>query len=333
MSDEQLSRLFEAFAQADASTSRRYGGTGLGLAITRRLCRLLGGDVTASSVVGQGSTFVIELPIDGPVPVAAAVTATTAGTGGTGEGPLVLVIDDDANARDLVLRHLTREGFRVETAADGTSGLEMAQRLRPDAITLDVLMPGMDGWSVLAELKADPELCSVPVVMLSIVDERPLGFSLGAAGYLNKPVDRERLSAQLRQVIPGRSTGPVLVADDDPDTRQLLRRTLEQDGYRVTEAENGAIALARVAEERPALVLLDLMMPDVDGFGFLAALRAHDEWHDIPVIVVTAKILTEEDRRRLNGGVKQILEKEAPNAQPLVVRLRSALGSAVVAEA
>ena len=332
MTQEQLDRLFAAFAQADASTSRRYGGTGLGLAITRRLCRLLGGDVTVASEVGRGSTFTIELPVETAVPEPEDPGSVHAAVAAQGGGPLVLVIDDDADARELVLRHLTREGFRVEGAADGASGLRRARELRPDAITLDVLMPGMDGWSVLTELKSDPDLAAIPVVMLSIVDERPLGFSLGAAGYLTKPVDRDVLSAQLRQVAP-QSGAPVLVADDDPDTRQLLRRSLEQDGYRVVEAENGAVALARIAEERPALVLLDLMMPDVDGFGFLAALRAHGEWHDIPVIVVTAKVLTDEDRGRLNGGVQQIIAKQTSSAEPLVARLRAALGRSVVADA
>jgi len=196
MTAEQMAKLFEAFSQADASTSRHYGGTGLGLAITRRFSRMMGGDVTVESEAGRGSTFTVRLPANVVEPRAAvpvpAQPAEPAPAAGTASGTL-LVIDDDPEARALMRRFLGKEGFRIEEAADGETGLRRARELRPDAITLDVLMPGMDGWAVLGALKGDPELAGIPVILATIVDEEHLGFALGAAEYLTKPIDRDRL--------------------------------------------------------------------------------------------------------------------------------------------
>ncbi len=177
MTPAQLGRLFEAFAQAESSTSKKYGGTGLGLAITRQFARLMGGDVTVTSEPGRGSTFSIRLPVRTVAPEERAPAAASAGTAGT-----VLVIDDDAAARDLLRRFLTGEGYRVIEAADGEAGLALARTEAPNAITLDVLMPGMDGWAVLAALKADPGLVGIPVIMLTMLDDRSLGFAIGASG-------------------------------------------------------------------------------------------------------------------------------------------------------
>ena len=204
---EQMARLFEAFSQADASTSRNYGGTGLGLAITRRFCRMMGGDVAVESAPGRGSTFTVRLPADvgelrSQTPVAPAATPAQpepmAGTASAASGTL-LVIDDDPEARALMRRFLGKEGFRIEEAADGETGIRLARELRPDVITLDVLMPGMDGWAVLGALKSDPELAGIPVILATIVDEEHLGFALGASEYLTKPIDRERLIAVLEK--------------------------------------------------------------------------------------------------------------------------------------
>ena len=246
MTPEQIARLFEAFSQADASTTRKYGGTGLGLALSRRLCRMMGGDVTVESEAGRGSTFTIRLPGRG-------------GRGGRGAGAAaerpsrappgvgtVLVIDDEAAVRDLMQRFLTKEGFRVVTAAGGEEGLRRARELRPDAITLDVMMPGMDGWAVLSALKADPDVADIPVIMLTIVDDQNLGYALGASDYLTKPIDRERLVDGAR-----RSTGATARCSwwtTTPSVRQLLRRMLEPEGYTVVEAENGRAALERLRE-------------------------------------------------------------------------------------
>jgi hypothetical protein len=329
MTSEQLGRLFEAFTQADAATTRRYGGTGLGLALSRRLCRMMGGDVTAESESGRGSTFTIRLPAlvaeaaegaEAPPAPAEPVEAAADGVG------TVLVIDDEAAVRDLMQRFLTREGFRVVTAAGGEEGLRRALELRPDVITLDVMMPGMDGWAVLSALKAEPDTADIPVVMLTIVDDKNLGYALGAADYLTKPIDRERLTTVLKQ---HRRDRPVLVVDDDAGVRQLLRRMLESEGYAVAEAENGRVALARLEEVSPSLVLLDLMMPEMDGFEFVAALRGHARWGALPIVVITAKDLTREDRDRLNGYVQKILQKGAHSREQLLAEVRELVATSV----
>jgi len=321
MTQAQMSKLFEAFAQADSTTSKRYGGTGLGLAITRRFARMMGGDVTVESEPGRGSTFTLRIPTVRPA--ALDVAERSAGQGGAG---LVLVIDDNAYARDLTRRVLEDEGFDVIEASSGQTGLALAREQRPDAITLDVLMPGMDGWAVLAELKSDPVLAGVPVVMLTMLDDRHLGLALGASDFLTKPIDRERL----RQVISRyRRDGAreVLIVEDDPSTRELLRRQLEGEGWQVSEAENGRAALGALEQQRPSLILLDLMMPVMDGCQFAAELRKHDEWNDIPVVVITAKDLTPEDRRALNGDVQGVLQKGAFGRGDLLREIRHLVGA------
>jgi GAF domain-containing protein/CheY-like chemotaxis protein len=326
MTPEQLGRLFEAFSQADAATTRRFGGTGLGLALSRRLCRMMGGDVTVDSEVGRGSTFTIRLPAlvvetvelaDAPTPPVES-EAPDAGT--------VLVIDDEAAVRDLMQRFLAREGFRVVTASSGEEGVRRAHELRPAAITLDVMMPGMDGWAVLSALKADPEVADIPVIMLTIVDDRNLGYALGASEYLTKPIDRERLVAVLAKY---RRDLPVLVVDDDLSVRQLLRRMLEAEGFLVVEAENGRVALDRLRDTLPSVVLLDLMMPEMDGFEFAAEFRRHKTWRAIPIVVVTAKDLSRDDHERLNGHVQKILQKGAHDRDQLLAEVRELVAQSV----
>src|SRR5439155_18393380 len=234
---EQQSRLFQPFSQADASTTRKYGGTGLGLAITRRFCQMMGGDITVESEHGMGSTFTIRLPARVALePVAPAPESVEPPLPAAAGARNVLVIDDDVGVRELMVRYLGRDGFRVRTAASGEEGLRLARALRPDAITLDVMMPGMDGWAVLTALKGDPELADIPVIMLTIVDDKQLGFALGASEYITKPVDRERLAAVLRRFCGDRAVCSVLVVEDDPDTRVMLRRHLERVGWAVSEA-------------------------------------------------------------------------------------------------
>ena len=326
MTPEQLARLFEAFTQADAATTRRYGGTGLGLALSRRLCRMMGGDVTVESEVGRGSTFTIRLPASVVEPAEEAVapaapTARVQPAAGT-----VLVIDDETAVRDLMQRFLTKEGFRVATAASGEDGLRRARELRPDAITLDVMMPGMDGWAVLSALKGDPSVADIPVIMLTIVDDRNLGYALGASEYLTKPIDRERLVAVLTKY---RRDLPVLVVDDDAGVRQLLRRMLEPAGYTVVEAANGREALERLREAAPGVVLLDLMMPEMDGFEFVAEVRRHEALRAIPIVVITARDLSRDDHERLNGYVHAILQKGAYSRDQLLAEVRELVAASV----
>lgn len=326
LSPEQCARLFEAFAQAEASTSKKYGGTGLGLAISRQFCRMMGGDITVTSELGKGSTFTIRMPDEVlPIPeVRPLPPLVLAG----GDGPLILVIDDDPASRELVQRHLTKAGYRTEGAADGLTGLRMARELRPAAIMLDVVMPQMDGWSVLSALKADPDLADIPVIMATILDEKPLGLALGASDYLTKPVDRDRL-ASVAARFAGRKGARVLIVEDDEAARVTMRRILEREGWSPVEAEDGLTGLDRVAEEAPALILLDLMMPNMDGFTFLSKLRENPAWKAIPVIIVTAMELTGEDRKRLNGGVQQILQKGSYSPEALMDELRNVLAGSM----
>jgi CheY-like chemotaxis protein len=236
------------------------------------------------------------------------------------------VIDDEPAVRDLMQRFLTREGFRVVTAPGGEEGLRRARELRPEAITLDVMMPGMDGWAVLSALKADAAVADIPVIMLTIVDDKNLGYALGAADYLTKPIDRERLVTVLER---HRRDLPVLVVDDDAGLRQLLRRMLEPEGYAVVEAENGRVALERLHDVSPSVILLDLMMPEMDGFEFVAEFRRHQAWRAIPIVVVTAKDLSQEDRERLNGHVQKILQKGTHGRDQLLAEVRELVSASV----
>jgi signal transduction histidine kinase/CheY-like chemotaxis protein len=322
MTAEQQGKLFEEFTQADSSTARRYGGTGLGLAITRKLARMMGGDVTVASEPGKGSVFTVRLP-------AGAERATRAATNG-GRPPssdCVLVVDDDATARELIADQLKAEGFSVATAAGGLEGLKLAKDLRPIAITLDVMMPDLDGWSVLAALRQDPELAEIPVIMITILDEHRRGVALGAAGYLTKPIDRERLHRMVSRFrAPARPTR-ILLVEDDPDQRQRLRGWLNDEQWAVQEAANGREALALLKDPKPDVILLDLMMPEMDGFAVVAALQKEPRWRDIPVIVITARDLDAKDRERLNSGVQSVLVKETFRPAELVERIRQLVQS------
>ena len=336
MTAEQMARLFEEFTQADASTTRKYGGTGLGLAISRRLCRLMGGDITVASTPGQGSTFTIRLPADVRIPARAETEPasrpsvhTPAPEPSRRTSRTVLVIDDDPTVRDLMDRFLVKQGFSVVTAASGVEGLRLAREARPAAITLDVMMPDLDGWTVLAALKGDPALASIPVILVTIVDEKSRGYSLGATDYMVKPIDRERLAAVLRSLCGDRPVPHVLVVDDDPIVRAVVSQTLERAGWSIAEAENGRIALQRVAARRPDVIVLDLLMPVLNGFEFLAALRRDPAWRSVPVVVLTSMDLTAEDRRVLNGSVERILQKGAWERDQLLDEIGRVLAGVV----
>jgi signal transduction histidine kinase/CheY-like chemotaxis protein len=317
MTAEQQAKLFEEFSQAESSTARRYGGTGLGLAITRKLARMMGGDVTVVSEPGKGSVFTVRLP------GGAAVVATSSSEDSRPRGgDCVLVVDDDATARELIADQLKVEGFSVITAAGGLEGLKLAKDLRPIAITLDVMMPDLDGWSVLAALRQDAELAEIPVIMVTILDEQRRAASLGAVGYLTKPIDRERLTRMIARFrAPARPTR-VLLVEDDADQRERARGWLEGQQWIVQEAADGREALARLQADKPDVILLDLMMPEMDGFAVVAALQKEPRWRDIPVIVITARDLDAKDRERLNSGVQSVLVKETFRPAELVERIR-----------
>jgi CheY-like chemotaxis protein len=327
ISDEQIDRLFRDFSQADSSMSRRFGGTGLGLAISRRLARMMGGDIHVDSTIGVGSTFTMVLPYRTAASASATVgqVRPSEAAGLVGDGATVLVIDDDATSRDLVRRVLVAEGFDVISASGATDGLERARAIRPDLITLDVVMPGTDGWDLLRQLKADPDLSDVPVVMLTVVDEPAKGFALGASDYLSKPLHREELRAVLARHATGDRPARILVVEDDLPTRDVLRRSITNLGWSVAEAGNGREGLERFDEQHPDLILLDLMMPEMDGFEFLAELRTRAGGESVPVVVMTAAELTDDDRVALNGGAATVLAKPAHAIEELPVELRSLL--------
>ncbi|UHC14576.1 response regulator [Methylobacterium currus] len=313
LTQEQIGRLFERFAQADESTTRQFGGTGLGLAITRAFCRRMGGDITVTSTYGEGATFTLRLPAvltaqdDEPTPEE--VRALAEAKQEAARHDTVLLVDDDPAARELLSRFLEREGFRVRTASDGKAGLALARALRPRAILLDVEMPRMDGWSVLHAIRSDPDLSATPVIITSVVNEQGLGRALGATDYLVKPIDWDHLKGLMERYRPADSPGTVLLVDDDADARERLRRSLSRDGWTVREAENGAAGLARLDEGRPSLILLDLMMPVMDGFAFLTKLRARPDVADVPVVVLTAKDITPAEKERLGRDTERVIVK------------------------
>jgi adenylate cyclase len=327
MTAEQVGRLFQEFSQADSSTTRKYGGTGLGLAISQRLCQLLGGDISVTSEPGVGTEFTVRLPFATPLTMQAhlaepaparPILTTLQRTSNT-----ILVIDDDATVRDLMRRFLAREGFDVVTAAGGAEGLRLAREINPCVITLDVVMPPPDGWSVLQQLQADPQLAGIPVIVLTILDDENKGYSLGASDYLTKPIDRARLAAVLGKYRTSDPHRQVLLVEDDADTRLLLRQMLAKDGWRVSEAENGRVALDRLGEVAPVLIVLDLMMPEMDGFEFLAERNKSERWRRIPVVVITAADLSDEDHARLNGAVERILIKASYGRDELLQEVRA----------
>jgi CheY-like chemotaxis protein len=290
--------------------------------ISRRFAQMMGGDIQVQSEFGRGSVFTVRLPrVCGPArPVPAPAPSLPA-------SPLVMVVDDDPATRELIIRGLRKEGFRVLAASSGEEAIRLARQERPDAISLDVLMPGMDGWTVLRTLKGDPLTASIPVVMVSMLDDRDIGYALGAAEYLTKPFDREKLVLALRRFRQGDSPRPVLVVEDDAATREVVRRALERDGWIVSEAENGRRGLESLARTAPDLVVLDLMMPEMDGFEFVSELRKTETGRRIPVVVVTAKELSAEDRERLGGQVRRVFQKGSFSREELTAELRRALES------
>jgi len=330
ITEEQIGRLFREFTQAEATTQQKFGGTGLGLAISRRLCRMMGGDLTVASEPGKGSAFTARLPVDtASLPDAvAAAPREAAAPPAAGRTDVVLVIDDDRTARELISQYLRDQQISVVGAAGGIEGLRRARELRPAAITLDILMSDLSGWDVLAALKGDPDLASIPVIVTTIVDEQHKGMALGAADYLTKPIDRARLLRTLARFVTAARKPRILVVEDDPAQREIVRATLEAEGCVIDEAEDGRAGLARMRAAVPDLIVLDLMMPGMDGFEFAAALQASPDWRRIPVIVVTAKDLTVADRKRLEAGVAKVLLKHEFDSAEFVDQLRTSIAAA-----
>ncbi|RYG47284.1 response regulator, partial [bacterium] len=322
MTEEQIGRLFQSFSQADPSTTRRYGGTGLGLAITKRFVEMMGGEIKVRSRPNEGTAFLFSLPRNSEFVAASETTSSQLDAHAT-----VLVIDDDAAARDMMGRILAKEGYRAEFATSGEEGIRLAKQLRPAVVTLDVFMPGMDGWAVLQALKADPETADIPVIIASMGADRSVGFALGASEYIPKPIDRSRLVDVLSHYHSSDNGKPcVLVVEDDAGIRQMLSTMLDRQGWDVVEAENGLRGLEQLDANDPDLILLDLMMPEMDGFQFVNEMKQRPSTEQVPIVVLTAKELTDEDRLALNGGVEKVFLKAATQSDSLLSELKRLTG-------
>lgn len=331
MTPDQLTKLFKSFSQADASTTRKYGGTGLGLAITKSFSTMMGGDISVESTYGVGSTFTIWFPqtVQKQQTTKLTIPETKTNLSQIAQLPtvkssdrkVVLVVDDDAQVREFLQRALSNKGYEVVTATNGRDCLELAAQLSPDFITLDVEMPGMDGWSVLTGLKDNPELANIPVIMLTMVADRDLGYALGASEYLVKPINIERLTAVLHKHEARRSQGPVLVVEDDLASREMVSKLLERRGWQVEQAENGRKALDFLQMATPSVILLDLMMPEVDGFEVIRQLRQRPEGREIPIVVVTAKELTTQERQWLSEQIQGFHQKGGFDRQTLLAEI------------
>ena len=345
LSQVQIGTLFSAFSQADMSTTRRYGGTGLGLTISQKFCRLMGGEITVESELGKGAMFVISLPVvvkeQTPLEEDDQVLAKAVNefemTRGNSEIERdfepdrrrktcrVLIIDDDPMACDLQQRHLSKHDFEVYCANSGEDGIKMIDELLPDVILLDVMLGDMNGWQVLTYIKNQPALVHIPVIMLTMVDEKKTAFSLGATAYLTKPIDWDDLATTINRCVRKAGQKSILVIDDDADARKLARLVLENEGYSIIEAENGYLGLLRLAERKPSAILLDLLMPNMNGHEFLNEMEINEQWADIPIIALTAMELDENERQSLESRVSVIIQKGAYSIDQVLSAVRELL--------
>jgi len=328
--EEQRETVFDEFRQLDGSSARRYEGTGLGLAIARKSARLLGGDITVQSRVDEGSTFTVILPrqLENRARDAGSSAGAPRNEPGWPSIPekekkgIVLIVDDEEAVRNHLSQVLEKRGYRTLCAASGEEAIRLARTHRPDVVTLDVVMPDVDGWEILQHLKSADQTRDIPILVVSVSEERETGFALGAVGYLTKPVDPKRLFAEIENLVENRPRR-VLVVDDNPVDRQEIVRVLSDRGFATMEAAGGEEGLEKAAVVVPDLVVLDLMMPDVSGFEVLDRLRRDEKTQPLPVIVVTARDLSVEEKDRLRGSTLAVLEKSHTSYEKIASALET----------
>lgn len=343
--EKNLHLVFEEFQQIDSSHSRKYKGTGLGLPISRRLARMLGGDLAVESEFGKGSKFTLTIPptytpergqeskkaapvpketprATAPIPIKQAVA-----TLGPESGAKILCIDDDPDALQILRSYLVPEGYNVTVAYSGDEGMKLAQQIKPALITLDIMMPQKDGWQVLREMKRDPQLKDIPVIIHSMIDNKPLAMSLGAIDVMPKPVDSKALLQRVQTAVTSRDQY-VLVVDDNKDYAVALKELLETEGFKARVANSGEEAIKILKEAVPAVIFLDVVMPGMDGFQVVRRLQGNEAWKKIPVVILSGKELTDKERDMLQSHIKDVLNKEEFNKEAIASTIKRILTSA-----
>jgi CheY-like chemotaxis protein len=323
-----LQEFYENYFDSFPSTTREYGGTGLGLAISRRMARLLGGDLNVTSQEGVGSTFTLVIPrhygnqaftgAESPVKIESHRDASR-------RDQTILVIDDHPHAVSLLREILEEAGYQVLAASDGEQGLRMAQEHLPMAITLDIMMPHKDGWQVLYALKNDPQTHDIPVVLVTVVDQKALGYQLGATDYLVKPLNADNLLASLSRIVSREQKSKLLVVDDDPNVHEMVAQLLEESNYQIQAVSDGPQAITAAQIEPPDIILLDLLMPNMDGFGVIHELRQHPKTRDIPIVILTAKSLSVDEEKSLEQRIYTVIQKQGLQGETLLETISSAL--------
>jgi CheY-like chemotaxis protein len=337
MTPEQLGRLFQAFSQADASTTSKYGGTGLGLAISKQFAQMMNGDITVTSDAGVGSTFTIRLPVTvetkKPKVVNQSSPRLTRSPFTKEKRPKILVVDDDKDIRNVITEILDQSGYEVFTAGSGQQGLDLASQIVPDLIILDLMMPGMDGWTVLTKLQHKPALADIPVIILSAASGLEMAMSLGAAAVLFKPVDANHLTAEIAAHLAPLPPSYILLVEDDADSRTLITRLLDNEGWSSRSAINGNAALRILKQATPAMIILDLKMAGMNGFELLELIGKNPAWTKIPVVIVTSMDLTADMRDYLTPRTVRILYKGRFSREDLVGLVRPAIAASAAGNA
>jgi CheY-like chemotaxis protein len=328
--EKNLERVFEEFSQIDSSSSRKYKGTGLGLPIAKNYARMLGGNLTVQSEFGKGSTFILVIPPEFPkeklqkpgeeqsgtktlpavasAQISPAVKPVPEKSVAPSSSILILCIDDDAEVIDLLRRYLIPEGYSVRGAGSGEEGIRLAQELRPAVITLDIMMPEKDGWQVLRELKNNPATKDIPVIIHSIIENRPLALSLGALEVIAKPSEPKKVLSVVERACRSKSQ-PIMIVDDNQDFAESLKILLETEGYRAVAMYSGENALKDIENINPSLLFLDLLMPGMDGFTVIKRLRSQERWHDLPIVILSGAEITKEQRKTLDNLTQEFIEK------------------------